>query len=893
MASLNSNSITGITTTIFDNLSGVNKTYIDSNVPVIPSSEGEDGKVLVSVDGTNLVWREISSSIEYTTPGTYTFDIPDISALFYVEAMSGGEGGAGSLDGQSEPTEWRRRTLPGSYYLYGPYAFGFDASGNGLHAIAGDSSDRVSFSTDLIVWTIRTLNTSSRPWVAYANNLWFCGRYERLSTSTDTISWTMRTVNGIGSYSGKVTDVLWDGTYYIIVGGDSSSDRMNASTDAIHWVMRTGPNLGYYTNIQYENGTYVLATRSGWISTSTDGIAWKRRTTPGGASWGSSNNYKGLNYDPSRSLWLSPYGNDLRVSTDAIHWFFRTAGNTSYIYDSQTNGTGIWILCGNAGYRSTSTDTIHWTRRTGNDSALNSQDFYACGYGGGRWSWYANAYSLEEAKTLGPGDGGSGGNYASWYIPKSLVASSELTIQVGSGGVGAPVNTVTTQPGAGTTISWTGPESASMLVAVDSGSTSENANDAYAFCRGSESSTNQSKPNQSTGGGRGVQSNNGVGDSGGQINYLGITTFATGGQDGPKTPGFAFGAGGGGGSVLPDSNNYPAWIARTTGLTLPYSGVGYAFGLWTVFRSNNTYRTSTDSIHWRARTTGSGTGISNISFAYNGSDLAILGQENGQLRSTTDAIHFTARTTGLGQSSNFNFAGYLNNLFFAAGQQSNMAVSTDAIHWSLRTTGSTDEINQIAYGSGNYILSCNNGQAASSTDTIHWSLRTVSIDSGGRLEGAAYSSELGLYFISGRRSYSSYNAADFGASSTDTIHWTLRTLGIGAQNLPGRCIFADGIFTVTSEEAAGRVVTSTDVIHWKMRTSNGNGTRGIVRNSNGEYGIAGSSGFFSYLVLPTVATAGGDGFRGGGGGGGACSENGSNTSSGGNGGDGYVKITWY
>ena len=65
MASLNSNSITGITTTIFDNLSGVNKTYIDSNVPVIPSSEGEDGKVLVSVDGTNLVWREISSSIEY------------------------------------------------------------------------------------------------------------------------------------------------------------------------------------------------------------------------------------------------------------------------------------------------------------------------------------------------------------------------------------------------------------------------------------------------------------------------------------------------------------------------------------------------------------------------------------------------------------------------------------------------------------------------------------------------------------------------------------------------------------------------------------------------------------------------------------------------------------
>ena len=59
------------------------------------------------------------------------------------------------------------------------------------------------------------------------------------------------------------------------------------------------------------------------------------------------------------------------------------------------------------------------------------------------------------------------------------------------------------------------------------------------------SSTNQSKFNQATGGGAGAFGS-GNGDSGGQVNYLGISTFATGGQDAPKTIGLPFGPGGGG-----------------------------------------------------------------------------------------------------------------------------------------------------------------------------------------------------------------------------------------------------------------------------------------------------------------------------------------------------------
>ena len=434
MASLNSDSITGITTTIFHNNTAVNKTYVDNNIPTIPSAEGEKDKVLVSVDGSALVWREISSSFEYTTAGTHTFNVPDISTLFYVEAMSGGEGGAGASNGTLEPSVWSRRTIP-SYWVRGPYAFGYDASGNDLHAISAESSDYVWFSTDFAVWTQRTVYTSSAPWVAYANNLWFAGGYERLQTSTDTIHWTMRTVNGIGSYGGPVTDVLWDGSYYIILGGRSSSPRMNASTDAIHWVMRTGPDSShdrYYKNIKKQGSLYVLSTGEGYIATSTDGIAWTKRTA---VYEGSGNNTygKGLNYDEGNSIWLSSYLSYLRASTDAIHWALRTAGNSSTLNDSATNNNGTWILVGNLGYRATSTDTIHWTQRTENTS-ITTETIFVAGYGNGNWSWYGQQNFSESSTNLGSGAGGSGGNYSSWFIPKSLVTSSTINPEsVGQG----------------------------------------------------------------------------------------------------------------------------------------------------------------------------------------------------------------------------------------------------------------------------------------------------------------------------------------------------------------------------------------------------------------------------------------------------------------------------
>jgi len=555
MATLNSDSISGITTTIFENDDAVTKGYVDTNLPSPPSAVGQDGKILVSTDGTTLVWREISSSFEYTTSGTYTFDVPDISTMFYIEAMSGGDGGSGGIDGTIEPETWNRRTIPYSYYPRGPISYG-----NGYWSICGESSDAIQFSTDAIVWSIRTVpNANSQPGLAkYQNTFWFGGTYETLSISTDTIHWELRTVNNINAYDGPPTDVLWDGSYYILLGGETSSSNITASTDSIHWEARTGPSLGYLRRIEKEGSLYVLFTGEGFIATSTDAIAWTLRTSIGNALGSNNYNYKSLTYGDG--LWLSGHNTSLRVSTDAIHWVFRTTGKTGILYGSAFGGS-IWALVGQSGFKATSTDTIHWTQRT-SATWWTSQDVFDVGYGKGQFLWTGDQYRAETAEIVQSGQGGNAGNYSSWYIPKSLVTSSTMSINVGSGGTGATINN-DSNPGYATTISWTGPVGI-MTLTCSSGSdqfTSQN-DDSFNFTFGSSAGVNQTEFNQSTGGGNGAFGNNLSGSNSGQINFQGITTFASGGtpssvngENAPRYPQFPFGAGGGGGGVNSDGTS--------------------------------------------------------------------------------------------------------------------------------------------------------------------------------------------------------------------------------------------------------------------------------------------------------------------------------------------------
>ena len=166
----------------------------------------------------------------------------------------------------------------------------------------------------------------------------------------------------------------------------------------------------------------------------------------------------------------------------------------------------------------------------------------------------------------------------------------------------------------------------------------------------------------------------------------------------------------------------------------------------------------------------------------------------------------------------------------------------------------------FAYGAGKYVYGNEGGQIATSTDTIHWTQRTI---------GATTTNIKGLTYGN-----SQYIAAGYGARisvSTDAIHWTTRTAGLPSGVGLGEVNYSNNLYHIV-QNSGNRIVSSTDTIHWTLRTSNGGTfsyyTNGLV-NKDSEYIGGGSSGLISYLNLPFSGVTGGKG------------------------GDGFARITWW
>lgn len=99
MATVNSNSISGITTDSFTSDAVVNKNYVDN---IYPSQTGNSGKFLITTDGVSVSWTKVSNYQEFTTVGVQTFSVPSYASMFYIEAVgAGGGGSAGTINTNS------------------------------------------------------------------------------------------------------------------------------------------------------------------------------------------------------------------------------------------------------------------------------------------------------------------------------------------------------------------------------------------------------------------------------------------------------------------------------------------------------------------------------------------------------------------------------------------------------------------------------------------------------------------------------------------------------------------------------------------------------------------------------------------------------------------------
>ena len=549
MATMNSNSISGITTTVFEKSDVVNKQYTDDNIPAIESVSGNADKFLITTDGVSLTWEYLSGTEEYTTAGIHTFYVPSQANLLYIEATGAGGGGSAGFDDSREPIEWSSRTT-GSFGDHLAAAYG-----NGFYILAKTTTAEIVVSTNTIVWVSRTnAITDYGTALAYGGGFYVFGSYNgKITASTDTIHWVLRT----SSTTVALRDIKYLNSEFHAVG--SSSRYYSVSTDTIHWILRTsglGDTEGY--RILYGNSLYLMSGASSYaVSSSTDAIHWTQRTAPGSHPYRKAIGVGG-------GIFLNAgYGISLTASTDAIHWSFRTApiGNigSTEAYDIGYE-SGNWVMVGQFGMRQTSTDSIHWTQRTA--GGANYRAFYV----DGNWivAGESNAFFVSEIQK--GGNGGAGGSYASWYVPKTIM-SSDITVNIGVGGVGASSVNSVGSPGAGTTVSWTGPAGSYSLTASGAGqdgAAGQNILSKIYYSTSGGPGGSKSQPNagiqsasyQSTGGGAGAGSTSTAGGDGGQINVYGISTSASGGTSsgtngltGTAYTAIAFGSGGGGGGA--------------------------------------------------------------------------------------------------------------------------------------------------------------------------------------------------------------------------------------------------------------------------------------------------------------------------------------------------------
>lgn len=190
----------------------------------------------------------------------------------------------------------------------------------------------------------------------------------------------------------------------------------------------------------------------------------------------------------------------------------------------------------------------------------------------------------------GGSSGGSGGSgaYSSWQIIKDQIVGFTLNIFVGSGGTGGTASPlVAATSGQASTVSWTGPNSATYTLSAAGGGAASGVTGGSAGAAdvgtdnflvtssgiagvngltgngtGTSATTSSTAFQATAGGGGGFGSDtNNFGGNGGTINYYGNTATAVSvsvnGTNGPEIAGLAYGGGGsgGGGNSTPLAGN--------------------------------------------------------------------------------------------------------------------------------------------------------------------------------------------------------------------------------------------------------------------------------------------------------------------------------------------------
>jgi len=267
------------------------------------------------------------------------------------------------------------------------YQMAWDGQNYIAAGIQGTSSGTyIGYSADATTWNTvdlgPLLGTSTQIW-AMATNLtgttvvasFFNAA---VSTGGDLSSWTDITaaLDSIGM-DNWYQDIIWDGTYFMMVASEQSTRTFARSTDGINWqafdTHKTANSDGADAIASDGNGTVVTIGGFGAAAYSLDsGATWTRHTALETAQGGVSGLAHSINY--ANGLWVAMFASRTLYSTDGLTW---TLSSVMPVHDGSgtvdlTYVNGYHIAVGNS-YRNFaySEDGDTWTSSLGQMSTSN------------------------------------------------------------------------------------------------------------------------------------------------------------------------------------------------------------------------------------------------------------------------------------------------------------------------------------------------------------------------------------------------------------------------------------------------------------------------------------------------------------------------------------------
>ncbi|HYS58534.1 MAG TPA: hypothetical protein VEM34_10385 [Burkholderiales bacterium] len=158
----------------------------------------------------------------------------------------------------------------------------------------------------------------------------------------------------IGGFSG----VIWSGTQFVAVGGNSGGGSILTSPDGITWTSRTAGTSSGLQGVTWSGTQFVAVGANGIILTSPDAITWTSRVS------GTINLLYGVAWSGAEFVAVGFYGTIL-TSPDGITWTSRFSNSSMNDVLQAVVWSGTqYVVAGRDGVILTSPDGITWTPRS-------------------------------------------------------------------------------------------------------------------------------------------------------------------------------------------------------------------------------------------------------------------------------------------------------------------------------------------------------------------------------------------------------------------------------------------------------------------------------------------------------------------------------------------------